>query len=84
MVTVEHRELPADSLLVRHRDDGAYTDCYAVEIDRSISLSQYIEAFYTTPLFKLERSALKWLVAKPSSDEEARALALGKTNAFAA
>jgi hypothetical protein len=35
-------------------------------------------------VFKLERLILKWLVAKPSTDAEARELAVGDRNAFAA
>jgi hypothetical protein len=30
-----------------------------------------VQAFYTTPVFKLERTILKWLVTKPSSDAQA-------------
>ena len=45
---------------------------------------QYVEAFYTTWVFKLERLILKWLVDKPSTDIEARELAAGRADAFAA
>lgn len=63
---------------------GAYTDCYVTEIARTVSLPEYVEAFYTTPIFKLERLILKWSVSKPSTDAEARHLAHGATDAFAA
>ena len=46
--------------------------------------ADYVEAFYTTWLFKLERLILTWLVDKPSTDEEARSLARGARDAFAA
>ncbi len=39
-------------------------------------------AFYTTGVFKLERRILKWAVARPSTDEQARQLAAGAIDAF--
>jgi hypothetical protein len=47
-------------------------------------LAEYIFAFYTTPLFKLERLILKLTVTKPSTDTQARQLANGSGNVFAA
>ncbi len=41
-------------------------------------------AFYTTWLFRLERWILRLAVARPSTDEEARQLARGEREAFAA
>lgn len=46
--------------------------------------AEYVEAFYTTRLFRLERFILTWLVDKPSTDAEARSLAQGARDAFAA
>jgi hypothetical protein len=77
--------LPDASLLGRyHRDDGAYTDCYATDIALPVSHAQYISAFYTTSVFKLERFILTWTVFKPSTDAQARQLAEGMRDAFAA
>lgn len=73
-----------DALLRRHAEQGAYTDCYAIEIGRSVTHEAYVEAFYTTAVFKLERLLLRWFVARPSTDEQARALAQGRANEFAA
>ena len=77
-------DLPPDALLRNYREAGAYTDCYATEIAARVSHAEYVEAFYTTWVFKLERLLLKWLVAKPSSDDEARRLSRGELDAFAA
>lgn len=46
--------------------------------------SQYITAFYTTFLFKIERIVLKWAVSKPSTDTEAMQLAEKQRDSFAA
>jgi hypothetical protein len=63
---------------------GAYTDCYAIDVGKSITHRQYVEAFYTTPLFKFERLLLTWLVSKPSTDAQARELASAERSTFAA
>ncbi len=77
-------ELPPNALLRKCRDAGAYTDCYATEVAARVSHAAFVEAFYTTWVFKLERLVLKWLVSKPSTDDDARRLARGEAEAFAA
>jgi hypothetical protein len=84
MYPIRSCELPANSLLRRYRNGAAYTDCYTTEIKGAVSHSAYVEAFYTSVLFKLERFLLSWLVARPSTDVEAYELAAGKRDAFAA
>jgi len=76
--------LPAHSLLTRYVTQGGYTDCFVVDVPGEVSHAQYVEAFYTTWLFKLERVVLRFLVAKPSTDVEARELAAGSREKFAA
>ena len=77
-------ELPQTALLNKYQQQGAYTDCYSVEVPRAISHSEFVEAFYTTPLFKVERFILAALVSRPSTDLQARQLALGEVETFAA
>ena len=77
-------ELPSSALLRKYQQGGAWADCYSTEIARHVSHSDYVEAFYTTPLFKVERRLLSWFVAKPSTDAEARQLAAGELDSFAA
>lgn len=77
-------ELPDGALLGTYREAGAYTDCYAAQMARPVSQAEYVEAFYTTWVFRLERSLLAWFVSKPSTDLQARALASGQIDAFAA
>ena len=77
-------EYPPASLLARYRERGAWTDCYVVRLERSVSLAEFVTAFYTTPLFRLERFVLRWLVSRPSTDEQVRQLALGQGDHFAA
>jgi len=77
-------ELPADALLQKYVQSGAYTDCFSTEVSRDISLDEYVEAFYTTWLFKLERVILKIAVSRPSTDEQVKALTAGELGKFAA
>lgn len=76
--------MPAKAFLRDYQVDGTYADCYALELPRTVSQAEYVEAFYTTPLFKLERALLRWLVARPSTDADARELAAGRSQRFAA
>jgi hypothetical protein len=83
--SIQKSPLPTGALLEKFNAvAGAYTDCYAVDIPAQVTFAEYVSAFYTTPLFKLERLILKLLVRKPSTDEQARELAEGVRDAFAA
>lgn len=84
MPSIQPCELPAGVLLNKYRQGGAFTDCYAVDVDRPVSQAAYAEAFHTSPVFKVERLLLAWFVARPSTDPEARALAAGQRSAFSA
>ena len=82
--------LPMDALLKRYTRPAweqavePYTDCFSATFGRSIGLEQFVDAFYTTRLFKLERTVLDWLAGKPSSDDQARRVACGDADSFAA
>lgn len=85
MPPIQKSPLPTNSLLNRFTSiPGAYTDCYATEVPGRVSFPEYVVAFYTTPLFKLERVILTLLAKKPSSDAQAQELADGIRNTFAA
>ena len=76
--------LPANALTNAYRLTGAYCDCYFTDLPRTVSHAAYVEAFYTTTLFKLERWLLRLVVSRPSTDVEARELARGERDVFAA
>jgi len=84
MTFIRARELPDHALLRKYLSEGAYADCYVTEVARAISLTEYVEAFYTTTVFKLERLLLAWFVARPSTDAQAEELASGTRTSFAA
>jgi len=84
MFSIERCAIPANVLLARYLTDETYIDCYTTEISGQISFAEFVFAFYTTALFKLERFILKWTVSKPSTDIQARQLADGDIEKFAA
>ena len=84
MPSIAKTQLPQDALLSAYDQDGHYTDCYTITVKGEISHPDFVFAFYTTWLFKLERFVLKWLASKPSTDTEARLLANGVESSFAA
>lgn len=72
------------SFLGAYAQAGAFTDCYSMSVPMAVTLPQFVEAFYTTRLFKLER----WLLARflniESSDAQAHQLAQGTGTHFSA
>lgn len=82
--SITRTDLPDAALLRRFAGQGEYTDCFAAPIPIEPSLPVFVEAFYTTWLFKTERVILKWLLSLPSTDDEARQVARGTRDSFAA
>src|SRR5262245_11413455 len=84
MFSIQVCALPQQALLAKYAQGDNYTDCYAAEVARPVSHAEYVEAFYTTALFKLERQLLAWFASRPSTDAQAKELAFGELGAFAA
>ena len=76
--------MPDAALHAKYRLAGAYIDCFTTEISGRISQAQFVEAFYTSSIFRLERLILKWIVDRPSTDHDAKELAAGRRERFAA
>jgi hypothetical protein len=77
-------ELPQDAFLRRYSVEGSYADCYTATIATPVTHAAFVEAFYTTPLFKTERVLLSWFAGRPSTDDQARQLSAGTLDSFAA
>jgi hypothetical protein len=82
--TIRTCTLPDDALLRRYQDSGDFTDCYVVDIASDISQADYVSAFYTTWLFRIERLILRIALNRPSSDADVQRLAAGESQSFAA
>jgi len=84
MLSIERCPLPHNALLKKYDRPGVYADCYRTDVIGAVTHKEYVGSFYTTSLFKLERTILRWAVSKPSSDIQAIQLADGSTDTFAA
>jgi len=88
--SVIQEELPDDALLKTFRGGlhperwGRYGDCFSLRVPRPVSLADFVFAFYTSPVFRVERLLLGLLAHSPSSDADARAVADGSATRFAA
>ncbi|HUQ11688.1 MAG TPA: hypothetical protein VM146_15340 [Steroidobacteraceae bacterium] len=81
---IRREPIPEQALHAHYQRQGAYLDCYATHVDGAVTHAQFIEAFYTSWLFRLERWILGWAVQKPSTDAQAREVACGLRTDFAA
>jgi hypothetical protein len=84
MFQIESCPIPEDTLLNDYLNADTYTDCYLTNIQESVSQTRFVNAFYTTPVFKLERLILKVAASRPSTDIQAKQLATGASDVFAA
>lgn len=76
--------IPPDAQLAEYTRRGAFTDSYAVSVVGTVSLDAFVFAFYTTPLFKLERWLLARALGLASSDAQALQLARAEVERFSA
>jgi hypothetical protein len=82
MPGVRRIPLPEHALLQSRRAAGAFTDCYALRIGRTVTLADYIAAFFTTPVFRLERWIIARMLGHASTDAQAHALADSRSDRF--
>lgn len=83
MAAIQSCELPAGTLLHDYVARG-YADAYCTALPFEVTQAAYIEAFYTTWVFRLERWILAAAISRPSTDAQAAQLARGETARFAA
>lgn len=76
--------VPQDSLLHAYQDGAGFAHCYVAKVPGAVSQAAFIEAFYTSGLFKVERTLLQHLAARPATDADARRLAQGEAQHFSA
>jgi hypothetical protein len=76
--------LPRGAALAAYAIGGAYTDCYCVVLPRVVTQTEYVEAFYTSAVFKVERWLIATFLSRPSTDAQAQLLAQGSLGSFAA
>jgi hypothetical protein len=90
MFSVTRESVPHDSLLKTYRGPvrperwGSYADCFAVKAAGTVDLSDFVFAFYTSRIFRVEGFILRALLGVSASRSEARALAEGTSDKFSA
>ena len=82
--SIQPCELPPAALLGKYLYAGAYADSYCTEVAWPVSHAEYVEAFYSTGVFGIERRLLAWFLAKPSTIAQIQQLASGRLEQFAA
>jgi hypothetical protein len=81
--------VPEESLLRTYRGGarpdrwGNQGDCFSVCVERVVSLADFVFAFYTSPVFRVERWILALVAKSPSTDAQARAVADESSRDFA-
>jgi hypothetical protein len=87
LFSVTAERVPEDSLLKTYRGGihperwGRYDDCFSVAVEGTVSLADFVFAFYTSAAFRVERLLLG-LAGAPANDADALALAHGVTPVF--
>lgn len=82
--TIEPCRLPDGALLNRYSENGGFADCYVTALASPVTQEQYVEAFYSSALFCIERRLIGWFAGRPATDADARALARGEQERFSA
>ena len=88
MLSITRDTLAEDSLLKTHRGAvhperwGNYGDCFSVAVERVVPLADFVFAFYTSRLFRIERSILRVLAGARADNADARALAQGSATTY--
>ena len=81
---VQACELPPACFLRPYQDGAGFTDCYVADVPGQVTLQAFVLAFYTAPLFRIERALLHCLAARPATDADAKRLAIGQATRFSA
>ena len=84
MQEIRPYEVPLNSYLRSYKGAEGHADCYMGYVPGAITQAQFVEAFYTTSLFKVERTLLSYLAARPATDADAQQLAAGLATSFSA
>lgn len=75
--------LPTGAILGTYADNGSYTDCYALDTTRPVTHAEFVEAFFTSGVFRMERWLIATFLSRRSTDDQVREFASGGRDAFA-
>ena len=85
MFSVKIGAIPIGGLLDAYaRQPGNYTDCFTMDIHKTVTLREFILVFFNSPVFRLERLLLGLFASRPSVKEDVINLADGASDTMAA
>ena len=85
MSQITSTALPEDAFLTRYEmQPHTHTDCFHTRLPKQIPLEDFVNAFFSSWLFRIERLILKLTVKKPATDEDIAKLAKGTSSTMAA
>ena len=90
MYGISQKPVPDFSLLRNYRAPlhgdawTAFLDCFTAEVTSTVSLPEFISAFYNSLPFWLERRIIQAIIGRPSTRQDVQALASGTTDHFSA
>lgn len=82
MNEIQTGPLPERAFLRKYALEGAYTDCYYVDVPGEVGHAAYVTAFYCSPVFRPERTLIGLLMRRSASDADALKLGKGETSRF--
>ncbi len=82
MTRIATCELPDNGLTKTYLAKGAHTDCYYIDIAAKVTLAQYLQAFYNTPVFSVEKTLLTTFAKKHIRNNDINVLADGNCDSF--
>lgn len=84
MFSIRTATIPENGLLQTYASrQGCYTDCYYADVPKHVLLEELILAFFTTPVFRLERKLLGLFASHPSTTTDVESLASGASDTLA-
>jgi hypothetical protein len=84
MFSIRTAAVPENGLLHTYASrQGCYTDCYYADVPKHVLLEELIFAFFTTPVFRLERKLLGLCASHPSTTADVENLASGASDTLA-
>lgn len=76
--------IPEWSLLAPYAQPPHYTDHFCISVSAEVTVEQWTAAFFSSRVFRLERFLLNRVFRDKATDDAARALSQGRSDAFSA
>lgn len=83
-MSIKLTDIPHGGFLQNYADiDNCHTDCFVTEVAKQVSFADYAKAFFSSPIFKLERHIIALTLRKPTNEQDVADLISGASDRFA-